>query len=1006
MKISIAFLLLVLLFPVQNFAQPSEKLIMKKLSPDLLYELAIHKRQYDNLRKFAVKPRSEKSVYTKSTGKYSVIIKTNDNFSPENFDVKFNSVLPGYATAHLSLDEILNILENPSIKYVYFGETVYPTNEVANGLTGADLVKAGYINSTSYDGTDVIVLIVDTGIDWSLADFQESGTSRILYLWDQTLTVTGSEQTPEDRDPVNFAGLDYGVEYTRADINDEIDGSPAGFVREKDYNGHGTHVSGIAAGNGANSSGKYAGIASGADIVFVKPGDNSFPTSYLIDALTYAKKIADTESKPVVVNMSLGSQANAHDGTRDLDRAVDNFTSSGSGRAFCAAAGNDGDSPIHISGTAAASSSATVTVTVPTYTANAGTDNDYFYLDLWWSDSLEVDVTVTTPNGYTYTQTSNSQGTGTTADGYIFVFNYVDASYTNDDRRNYFKIYDGVETQPPAQGTWTITLSNNSSTTMIYHAWLFATSMNATLTSGNTDYTVASPGVANSALTVASYVGRWRWHTSDGNNYSYGTPDYSDDISVFSSIGPTRDGRQKPDLAAPGQALISCRSGDATVGSWEIIDSYYRKLQGTSMASPVATGCVALMLDYDPTLTASQIKSYLISSTTTDDYTGASLPDYHWGYGKINIFNAIGNISSSSTSTFNKLISYDTWSSSSYYSFGANVKIAVKFTPDSDGEITGAFFHTWTTVDITSPLYIEIWSDDGSGAPDAKLGSTVSYDYSKIAVYGWNYATLTGTGVSVSSGGDYHLVIYYTSGTTLTIATDNGSVDGNSSYDSGSGWTSYTSGDFRLRPVVSTSESSVPVELVSFDAFVKGNTIELNWQTATESNNFGFEIERTASGDVPSNWETIGFVEGGGNSNSPKSYSFTDSVNACGKYSYRLKQIDLDGAYKYSRTVEVEIVAPNKFELMQNYPNPFNPTTTISYSLPVTRGVETSRQGVTVSLQVFNSIGQKVATLVNKEQAPGNYTVQFDANDLPSGIYFYTLRAGKFVETKKMVLIK
>ncbi len=97
---------------------------------------------------------------------------------------------------------------------------------------------------------------------------------------------------------------------------------------------------------------------------------------------------------------------------------------------------------------------------------------------------------------------------------------------------------------------------------------------------------------------------------------------------------------------------------------------------------------------------------------------------------------------------------------------------------------------------------------------------------------------------------------------------------------------------------------------------------------------------------------------------------------------------------------------PKKFELYQNYPNPFNPTTTISYSLPLKNGVETSRQVVTVSLQVFNSIGQKVATLVNKEQAAGNFTVQFDARDLPSGIYFYTLRAGEFTATKKMILLK
>ena len=115
-------------------------------------------------------------------------------------------------------------------------------------------------------------------------------------------------------------------------------------------------------------------------------------------------------------------------------------------------------------------------------------------------------------------------------------------------------------------------------------------------------------------------------------------------------------------------------------------------------------------------------------------------------------------------------------------------------------------------------------------------------------------------------------------------------------------------------------------------------------------------------------------------------------------------------AYVYSiksgTTAVEDIESVSEFALNQNYPNPFNPTTTITYSLPVKNGVETSRQGVTVSLQIFNSLGQKVATLVNKEQAPGNYSVQFNADNLPSGIYFYTLRAGNFVSTKKMILIK
>ena len=176
----------------------------------------------------------------------------------------------------------------------------------------------------------------------------------------------------------------------------------------------------------------------------------------------------------------------------------------------------------------------------------------------------------------------------------------------------------------------------------------------------------------------------------------------------------------------------------------------------------------------------------------------------------------------------------------------------------------------------------------------------------------------------------------------------------------------------------------------------------LNWRTETEVNNYGFKIERKMSDSEQSGWEEIGFVKGAGNSNSPKDYSFIDKVNASGKYLYRLKQIDLDGSYEYSQTVEVEITLPTKFELAQNYPNPFNPSTTISYSLPARWG----KKGVEVLLNVYNAVGEKVATLVKGRQSAGNYSVVFDASNLASGVYYYTLRAGDFVATRKMILIK
>ncbi len=200
---------------------------------------------------------------------------------------------------------------------------------------------------------------------------------------------------------------------------------------------------------------------------------------------------------------------------------------------------------------------------------------------------------------------------------------------------------------------------------------------------------------------------------------------------------------------------------------------------------------------------------------------------------------------------------------------------------------------------------------------------------------------------------------------------------------------------------VFVSATPLPVELTTFTATVHEQSVVLHWETQTEVNSFGFEIERKSEKD--SEWKNIGYIGGKGNSNGKQSYEFTDYPEHYGILSYRLKQIDNDGAFSYSDILDVEFYAANKFELLQNYPNPFNPTTTIKYTIPQINNVETLHA---TSLQIYNILGEEIATLVNERQAPGNYTVQFDASDLPSGTYFYTLRVGNFVATRKMILLK
>jgi len=190
----------------------------------------------------------------------------------------------------------------------------------------------------------------------------------------------------------------------------------------------------------------------------------------------------------------------------------------------------------------------------------------------------------------------------------------------------------------------------------------------------------------------------------------------------------------------------------------------------------------------------------------------------------------------------------------------------------------------------------------------------------------------------------------------------------------------------------------LPVELTSFTASVNNFSVLLEWSTATEVNNFGFEIQRksgfSTSGD---DWIIISFAKGYGSSNLPKYYSYADENLQPGNYLYRLKQIDNDGSYEYSEIIQVEIKSPDEFILYQNYPNPFNPSTKIKYQIP----------GISfVTIKIYDVLGSEVAALVNEEKPAGHYEIEFDGTNLPSGIYFYQFRDGSFVQTKKMLMIK
>jgi len=294
-------------------------------------------------------------------------------------------------------------------------------------------------------------------------------------------------------------------------------------------------------------------------------------------------------------------------------------------------------------------------------------------------------------------------------------------------------------------------------------------------------------------------------------------------------------------------------------------------------------------------------------------------------------------------------------------------------------------------------------------------GSPHTYTNTNSTNYGVNHdgsGNLSGYAWSTNAG----WINFNPNHSQVTINMGTGSFDGYA-WSENVGWIHFKNVSPEYNVIC--TNPALPVELLSFEAESDDTEVVLRWETATEVDNYGFEIERAStqgSTVIPVssndedrnliNWQSIGFVDGAGNSNSPLEYSFVDTPTGGSQFQYRLKQIDTDGQFTYTDIVEVEVV-PERFELYQNYPNPFNPSTTIKYQIPVSRQT-TAETGMTgqIKLVIYDLLGQKVTTLVNEPQGPGNYEVIWDAIQVSSGMYIYRLVAGEFVGTKKMILLR
>ena len=744
---------------------------------------------------------------------YHATIHVDDPSVVRRAGVAVNSSYPGFVTAIVSPGQIVALARTDRVQCITPGWTIYPTLDVSVQETGASLLQGGFLKNTPYKGSGAIVLIYDTGIDWKHLDFRSPSDptkSRILFIWDQTLSPTGLETPP--------AGFSYGVEYTQAQINAELSGSPPGFVREKDLNGHGTHVAGIAAGNGLALNGSCVGMAPDADIIVVKGGEGTFNTTEMIDGLTYANIKASGLGKPVVLNWSLGTLGGPHDGTTDYEVATNTFVAS-PGHVVVASAGNDGGDALHIAGTIGAGSTATITLNVPAYTPTAGTLNDRLDFDVWFKGNPTITAKATSPGAFTATALNGQTVNGsTTTDGTFSVYN-MDPYLSNGHREVELYVRD-ADANVPRSGTWTLALSNTGGSAVAFDGWLDARAVGAntvSLSGGDVNETVGSPGNASGVITVASYVTKFLWPSYVGGEYGGAASDRTGQISLFSSIGPTSDGRQKPDIAAPGEAIASALSSfhDTTGQYWLIYpDQKHWVLQGTSMAAPHVTGAVALLLSLYPSSTASDIKTLLSGTTVRDAYTG-SVPNATWGYGKLDILQAVANKMSGSALVTRHLLQYDGTQVTAYTWLTGSKKIAVRVSPAVSGTVTGFVLQTnyqsALPVRGSGSLVCEVYSDNG-GVPGTKLGSSVAFPLGKLNAGIFNYIQMLGAGVSVTGATDVHVVVSTANLTdSVAVLIDNVTTGTRSNVYNVTSWSVRTY-NFLLRAIVTTASVVNSVE--------------------------------------------------------------------------------------------------------------------------------------------------------------------------------------------------
>ena len=546
-------------------------------------------------------------------------------------------------TARVPVASLAAVASLPGVEYVQAATPVAPMMDVARPAARVDLVQQGAGLPRAYDGTGVVVGIIDSGFDYTHPAFYSADRSelRIKRVWEQGY----DGGTPPE-------GFTYGGEF---DSPEEILAA-AGDITT---NTHGTHVAGIAAG-ADTTLGSYQGVATGADIVLVSISGVDTETNVNIsDAISYIYRYAESVGKPCVVNMSLGAQVGPHDGTSTFDVLSDAMQ--GPGRLLVGSIGNFGATKLHASMVSEGEAPDTLRTFVDYLRTLTASDNGGT-IDIWGDPGMDLKVNVFTYNTRT-SELADSFSLSLPAGGVAEspeasaelrgsigeIEAYGEVSPLNG--KAHVQLYSHVSGLRAGYEVGIEVITSSAGTVNVWGDGNYIAFTSCGIEGYSDGDTSASPaeigGTGSSIVTVGAYVTRSTFDTENSGTMTL--EETVGDIASFSCCGPTADGRMKPDVAAPGCAIVSSASSNySSISSlpiagyfeWNDKNYYYAYMQGTSMSSPFVAGVLATWLEANPQLAPADVRGILSSTASADEFTGAA-PGNTWGYGKIDAWAGI-----------------------------------------------------------------------------------------------------------------------------------------------------------------------------------------------------------------------------------------------------------------------------------------------------------------------------------------------------------------------------